>query len=403
MKKREEKVTIDFKKINRSKKTIKTTKKLLLLGSLGFLSFILPLKVSAANFTKQYIFSDSTSDPGNIFNATTAANNLSPNQIPPGFPPPTPPSPPYDNGRFSNGFVWVEYIAQELGIELTRSTDLSVLFPGSDVFSPITQDPVSGQPIVSPFYNGATLTNSVNFAFGGAKTGLTGATDLGALIPGVKLQVDSFVNDLADQEIDENPLIILFAGGNDLRTFPDADPEVSVENLASSLTALYEKGARNFLVPNLRDFSEEPGITSNPNPPVPANDLVIKIDEFNLSLEETLNQLSESLNGITIVSPNFYNLFNDIRENPGTFGLTNLNEACFNTETLSICSNPNEYLYWDNTHWTTTVHGIVGDFALEAVKSQHKSVPESTPILSIVALGLLGTTSTLKCKLKPSK
>ena len=347
---------------------------------------MLPLKASAANFRKMYIFSDSSSDAGNIFNATTAANNLPPNQIPPGFPPPTPPSPPYDSGRFSNGFLWVEYVAQELGIELTLSTDLSVLFPGSDVFSPITQDPVTGQPIVSLFYNGSTSTTSVNFSFTSAQTGLTGAGTFGALIPGVLSQVTSFVNDLDDQVIDENSLIILFAGANDLRTFPDADPEVSVGNLASSLTALYQKGARNFLVPNLRDFSEEPGIISNPNPPVPANVLVTNINEFNLSLEATINQLSQSLNDINIVSPNFYNLFNDITENPGTFGLTNLNEACFNTATLSICDSQDEYLYWDNIHWTTNVHGIVGDFALETLKSQHKSVPEPTSILSLSLL-----------------
>ncbi|MEQ8957060.1 MAG: hypothetical protein RLP02_03915, partial [Coleofasciculus sp. C2-GNP5-27] len=68
--------------------------------ALGFtvFSFMLPTEALAATFSKMYVFGDSLSDPGNIFNATTAANNLPPEQIPPGteIPPVEPPVPPYD-------------------------------------------------------------------------------------------------------------------------------------------------------------------------------------------------------------------------------------------------------------------------------------------------------------------
>ncbi|HEY9768613.1 MAG TPA: hypothetical protein V6C71_08930 [Coleofasciculaceae cyanobacterium] len=91
---------------------------------------------NSTNYT--YVFSDSLSDPGNIFNATKASqpfDELFDVDIPL-----TPPSPPYFEGRFSNGLVWVEQLAAELDLSLTPSTELSVLFPGSKINFPLTLD-----------------------------------------------------------------------------------------------------------------------------------------------------------------------------------------------------------------------------------------------------------------------
>ena len=59
-------------------------------------------------FSKVYVFGDSNVDNGNVYIATSADPN---DQYPT-----TPPSPPYDRGRFSNGPVWVEVMAERLGL-----------------------------------------------------------------------------------------------------------------------------------------------------------------------------------------------------------------------------------------------------------------------------------------------
>lgn len=67
-------------------------------------SFLFPLKATAASFTQIYVFGDSVSNIGNVFDSTGGA--IPPNQF-------------YFDGRFSNGPVWVDYLAQDLGLSLT--------------------------------------------------------------------------------------------------------------------------------------------------------------------------------------------------------------------------------------------------------------------------------------------
>ncbi|MDY7024025.1 MAG: hypothetical protein SWJ54_22200, partial [Cyanobacteriota bacterium] len=141
-------------------------KKFVLSTGFTLLSLSISNPVHAASFRNLYVFSDSLGSPGNIFNLTTALNQIPPELVPPGLeiPPVTPTVPPYDeDGRFSNGLVWVDYLAEELGLTLTASTELSVLFPGSQEQSVLTVDPSSGEFIISPFFNGLTATESVNF------------------------------------------------------------------------------------------------------------------------------------------------------------------------------------------------------------------------------------------------
>jgi len=73
---------------------------------------VVPQAAQAANLSLQdidqiYVFGDSLSDTGNAFSRT-------------GSPPP-----PYFNGRFSNGPVWVEYLADRLGLPRNPSTNFA--------------------------------------------------------------------------------------------------------------------------------------------------------------------------------------------------------------------------------------------------------------------------------------
>ncbi|HBE21059.1 MAG TPA: phospholipase [Cyanobacteria bacterium UBA11149] len=350
---------------------------------------MLPVTAEAITFDRMYVFGDSLSDPGNIYNATKAANAIPPELLPPGtvIPPIQPLVPPYDSGgRFSNGLNWADYLAQDLGIDLKASTTLSVLSPQNPTPSPITF--LNGQPVVSPFFNGATATNSVNFAFGAAQTGQFGAGEFGQAVPGVLTQVGFFANDLAaiGQKADEDALYVVFAGPNDYQTVPDSNPVESVGNLATAIQSLYALGARNFLVPNLPDLGKTPRALS-PNPPVASDILTAKTVAHNTLLDNAIDSLEGAIPDINIIGLDVFSELNKLRANPGQFGFTNVTDSCLNETTFTICNEPDNYLFWDGIHPTTEGHKQLAQAAWQALSPEPKSVPEPT---SPIALGLLG-------------
>ena len=348
-------------------------------GALTGLDFILPKAVPT--FSKIYTFGDSLSDPGNIFNLTTSVQPLELDI------PVIPPSPPYFEGRFSNGPVWVENLAEDLELAITPSTELSLL--SSEIPVPSTVTLTSSDLEVSPFFNGATTESSVNFAFGGAQTGENGAGELGDFIPGVLRQVEWFVNDhqQVQQLADPDALYIVWGGPNDYQTVPDADPEEVVGNLETSIKSLFNLGARHFLVPNIPDLGKVP-IAQTPNRPVSPAQLTDFTEQHNFLLEETLDDLSGTLNGINLMPLDVDDLFNDISANPEEFGFTNISEPCSNSDPISlavssadpgsinpeICAQPDENLFWDLLHPTASAHEILGEFALETLATQSEYV-----------------------------
>jgi len=179
---------------------------------------VVPKAAQAANLSLQdidrlYVFGDSLSDTGNVFAATGGA---------------FPQSPPYFNGRFSNGPLWVEYLADDLGLPRNPST---------------------------------------NFAYGGATTGSNNA--INSALPGLQQEINGFTT--ANPSADPNGLYIVWAGANDYPGAGDINPTIPVTNLSNAVQSLAGVGARNILVVNLPvpDLGQLPGTlnTANSAPP----------------------------------------------------------------------------------------------------------------------------------------
>jgi phospholipase/lecithinase/hemolysin len=347
------------------------------------LSFTLPFGAAAATFSKLYVFGDSLSDTGNVFNATKFVNSFIDPTIP------IDPPPAYFDGRYSNGPIWVDYVADALNLTVTPSTELAVPFP-------VTITP-TGELGINFFFNGATTTQSVNFAFGGAKAGLDNIGD--PRLPGVLREVQGFTDDLtlAQQSADPNALYIVWAAGsNDYNS--GSVPSQVVSNISTAVTSLFNAGARNILVPNAPDLGKTARARTLSEQQAIA--LTNLSNTHNLLLEDTLSNLSQSLTDINLISLDVNSLFNDAIENPGKFGLTNVTQACLS---ISECVNAdqnvqNQYLFWDGIHPTTSAHQQLAAFALETLDS--KPVPEPT---SSAALGVLGLTWLLWGKFKKSR
>ena len=364
--------------------------KLLLTVLFSLAPLTISTKVQALSLSNRYsnlyVFGDSLSDPGNIFNVTEA---VQPFRDSLGLDiPVTPPVPPYDSdGRFADSLVWVDFLAQELDLDLIPSTELTP--------SPITLTP---EPGIDFNYNGATTSNSVNFSYGGAQTGLFGAGGVGTLIPGVLTQVNTFVADLnqANQLADDDALAIIWGGANDYQIVADANPEESVQNITQAVETLYNVGVRNFLVPNLPDLGNTPRALL-PNPPIASDVLTQRTNQHNEFLEDALADLS-LLADIELISLDPNTLFESILTNPGDFGFTSLPpNSCLQGDPLTTgiadqipCNNPDEQILWDFIHPSTATHKILADFTVDTIKSQVEptSVPEPTPYLPWGFLGI---------------
>ncbi|BDI17260.1 esterase [Nostoc cf. commune SO-36] len=325
--------------------------------AVGFVlfSFMLPTKASAASFDQLYIFGDSLSDQGNVFNATEET---------------FPPRSSYFEGRFSDGPLWVDYLASQLGLKPTLLTDID--------FTTIPPTPVP--------------TQGINFAFGGASSGLGNALVPDPRLPGVLKQVLGFAETLKtnNQTADPDALYTLWGGANDFFFINPKDSATPINNISLALNTLVEIGAKNILVFNLPDLGKVPAATIGRNPTT----LSQSTSDFNLGLATTVSALSKNPD-LNIIPIDIYSLFNQASE----LGITNAKESCLSR--LDICKpGDNKFLFWDDFHPTTGVHKAIADAALAAIDA--KSVPEPSINLGILALGAFGAVGVLKRQQKKS-
>ena len=294
-----------------------------------FLVFLLILTstspLSAQSFSRVVAFGDSLTDTGNIFDVTSDRFNAFLLSILfPELDPPIP-GPPYFDGRFSNGPVWVEHLSSRWGLG----------------------------PMV-PSENGG-----FNYAVGGAKTFNDGALNL--IFPvDVVVQVDSYLNSRVPAG---DELFVVEGGANDLLSGGVTDVTIPAGNLATFITALYNAGGRNFLVPNLPPLGQIPSRVGGPNEAI----LDARSIAFNNDLATRLNALEQTLPDIEIFAVDFFGKMQEVLATPGAFGFTNIMDAAYNETTGTVVPNPNAHLFWDDIHPTARAHRLLGLLAAASI------------------------------------
>jgi phospholipase/lecithinase/hemolysin len=299
-------------------------------------STALPNAAEAASFSSLYIFGDSLTDTGNIYRAT--GNTI-------------PPSPFYFDGRFSNGPLWVEYLAPKLGLT----------------------------------YNPAT-----NFAFSSANTGTGNTFPLPLGFPGLQQEIQTFQATIPTP--DPDALYIVFAGANDYLGGGITNPAEPVANLRTALTTLIAAGAKTILVPNLPDLGKLPGTLTDPQR---SAGLTTLTNFHNAGLDQTLSGLSAAFPGTSLISLDVNGLFRQAIANPSQFNFTNATDSCLFPPPLrnptgaipTICPNPEQYVFWDDIHPTTATHAILGEVALTTLNNA--AVPEPITVAGAIAAGAL--------------
>ncbi|MGB3532610.1 MAG: SGNH/GDSL hydrolase family protein [Microcoleaceae cyanobacterium] len=336
-------------------------KKQFIAAGISVISVILPLKAIAANFTEIYIFGDSLSDTGNVFDFTL-------NSIPP--------SPPYFEGRFSNGLIWIDYLAEDLGLNPATYSDVVL--------------------------ENTIPTEGINFAFGGATTGGENTVSLAFPtapdLPGLPDQISLFTANFSTIA-DADALYIIWAGSNDYlpteSTFePLTSSTVSINNISNAITALANVGAENIVVVNLPNLGDTPvALNANQAEPGITNRLNTLSAEHNTALAAEIDDLTTGLApDINLISFDLNALFTDVFNNPETFNLTNVTNGCL----LIECTNPDEFLFWDAQHVTTAANQLIADAALQTLDAS--SIPEPNFKLGILAFGIWAASQTIGYK-----
>ena len=212
----------------------------------------------AGEITQIVAFGDSLSDVGNTYLAAGIPNY------------PVNPAP----GHYSNGPIWLEYLANRLGIAAPTPS----------------------------------LAGGTDNAWGGAQTG-DGLSFMGT--PNTGLQISTY---LASNTLNAHQLITLWAGANDFLNGGVTNPAIPLANIAAEITTLAAAGGKMFLVPNLPLLGELPATNVLPDPVRQGLDLLTLA--FNSGLHDELNQLQSSL-GVTIFQLDVNGVFEQIIANPG--------------------------------------------------------------------------------------
>lgn len=139
----------------------------------------------------------------------------------------------------------------------------------------------------------------------------------------------------------------------------------TVAGIRNSLLALMAYGCKHFIVINLGDLSTTPMFLA-------LNKKQITLDliaEHNQRLTETVRQLNAKYKrDIRIYDVNAF--FENIREHRPEFGIVHSTHACKTKH--HICSNPEDFFYWDHLHFTQKVHQALA-------KSMYAFIEKSWP------------------------
>jgi outer membrane lipase/esterase len=287
----------------------------LLLLKVALLLFCQPLQVLAQQFEGVTVFGDSLSDNGNAFRVGGGV---------------FPPSPPFFQGRFSNGPVWVENVVSELNLSDT----------------------------------------STNNAFGGATSGT--ANTVNPALPGLTTQLNLSLQSSPTANPDR--LYVIWVGANDILTTDPNSPATTSSNVSTALQRLTGAGARNLIVPNLPDLGTTPTGLTAPDRSALLSQLST---DYNNRLRTSLQTLSQSNPNLSIVPVDIAGLFNAAIANPARFGFSNVTQPCLNETTGAVCANPDSFLFWDTLHPTAAAHRIIGDYVLDTLTAAQKIAPQA--------------------------
>lgn len=266
----------------------------------------------AGPYSDLVVFGDSLSDAGNSYSQTGQ-----------------PPSPPYFQGRASDGRVWVERLAPLIGVPTPTPSALS----------------------------GA---NATDYAYYGART--TGGT-----APSVAQQVQSYLSGHTPSATD----LFTIQGGADDFGAGVLDPTVPANSLRDDISALLAAGARHVLVMNLPPLGKTPAYVGTPLESFATG----LSDAYDSTLSNDLTILRASNPQATISLLDANALFQQLIAHPSAYGLTDVTHPALSGTPPTAGPDADQHLFWDSGHPTATGHQLLADAAAALVPEPSLVLP----------------------------
>ena len=278
------------------------------------------ITVPAGGFSTLYAFGDSLSDAGNISLATLGQ---------------VPDRSIYSDGRFINGNVWVQDLAQNLHL-----------------------------PAVKP-----SLAGGTDYAYGGAETG---ATSVHAANPS-DLPTQLALFDAQVPHPSPAALYTVWAGSNDVLDIANstqtaaqqaASVQQAVTNEVGFIDGLIAHGAENLVVMNVPDLGVTPYEKARPASDAESSALA---KTYNAELGAALQQIVAS-GAASIDYVNTFGLLDLAVSDPAAFGLTNVTQPVWtgnltggNGALTATGAAQNGHLFFDDLHPTAAGHALLAD------------------------------------------
>ncbi len=249
---------------------------------LGFCLCLLFGSAVAAPLNKIVVFGDSLSDTGNLYEYMR-------HQLPM--------SPPYHEGRFTDGPVWIEHV-------------LAHYFPTNP------------------------KSHLLNYAFGGSGVGsedeLDDEDDIG---DGAMLNLDAEVKSYLlahNDKADDSSLYVVWMGSNNYLSLPEdleGELHLTLSGIRRSIDTLVEKGAKNILVVGIPDLGRIPIAREFEA----EDDLSYLANEHNSRLMKQVDELKTLYPELRWAFFDVNKLLMEALENPEPYGFKNVTETCYDT------------------------------------------------------------------------
>jgi phospholipase/lecithinase/hemolysin len=324
------------------------------------LSALFSLPSLATSIDKIVVFGDSLSDNGNV-------SHIFKGKIPR--------NPPYFSGRFSDGVIWIEMVADKLRLN------------SADQFS--------------------------DHAFAGAWGSDENESDPLSYFT-LSSEIDDYISfEYKDKASETNHLYVIWIGNNDyLAGNPSLDintaTDKTVNAILSGMDTLIEHGATHFLILNITDLGQTPH-SVKAGTEIASRRTQLSI-AHNAKLAEKLQEKRLSNPNLYIVEVNLMPYFTDLVEHPEKHQLKIVDKPCYDgdygtlddpvqnvkmkntkydlkynsllknsydnhhpiaVQNWNRCQNPDEYIYWDHLHPTTAVHRMLADYVLEVLEKNN--------------------------------
>lgn len=276
-------------------------------------------------YSSFWVFGDSLSDPGNLF-AFTSANGLAP----------TPPSPPYFEGRFSNGPVWAEAVADRFAV----SGNLA--------------------------FGGATATgNAEGVPDLGDQIGLYGVNGAPAAGARPLASVWFGANDIIDA-------IVAFGAQADVVAQVGAAAVAAADAVGAGVRALGALGVTDVAVWNLPDIGQTPRFAEF-LPDAVGGLASLATGLFNTRLDAVIADLRGERLNVTRIDT--FALFRAVLDNPAAYGVTGTALPCLFPDAATaaafgrpqLCADAAGLLWFDSIHPTALGQAVLADTFVAAV------------------------------------